>query len=114
MVVGPAKPEHVAGFRRVTGYAGPLFVDPSLRTFKTAGLVRGWARTCHPRAVLKGVRAMAQGFRQGTRKGDVIQQGGTFVLGPGDQVRYEWRDRFAGDSADLDEVVRALPTFPSP
>jgi len=36
--------------------------------------------------------------------------GGTFVLGPGDRVRYEWRDRYAGDGADLDAVVAAIPT----
>ena len=110
VVVGPAKPEHIAGFREATGYKGALFVDPALRAFKTAGLVHGWASTYHPLAVLKGMRAMAQGFRQGARQGDVVQQGGTFVLGPGDHVRYEWRDRYAGDNPDLDEVVEALPS----
>jgi hypothetical protein len=25
-------------------------------------------------------------------------------------VRYEWRDRYAGDNADLDEVVEAIPS----
>jgi hypothetical protein len=110
VVVGPAKPEHIAGFRQATGYAGPLFVDPSLRSFKTAGLIHGWASTYHPLAMVKGVQALAQGFRQGARQGDVAQQGGTFVLGPGDHVRYEWRDGFAGDNPDLDEVVEAVPS----
>jgi len=109
MVVGPAKPEHIPGFREATGYKGPLYVDPSLRAFRTAGLVHGWASTYHPMAMLKGVRAVAQGFRQGSRQGEVAQQGGLFVLGPGDRVRYEWRDRYAGDNADLDDVMEALP-----
>lgn len=113
VVVGPAKPDHIAGFREATGYKGALFVDPSCRAFRTAGLIRGWASTYHPLAVLKGVGALAQGFRQGPRQGDVVQQGGTFVLGPGDRVRFEWRDRFAGDNPDLDAVVAALPS-PSP
>jgi len=110
VVVGPAAPEHIAGFRAATGYAGSLFVDPSRRTFQTAGLVRGYVHVLHPLVVWKGVRAFAQGFRQGARQGDVMQQGGTFVLGPGDRVRYEWRDRFAGDHPDLDEVVEAIPS----
>jgi peroxiredoxin len=115
VVVGPAQPALIAGFREVTGYTGALFVDPTLRGFKTAGLVHGRAATYHPLALLKGVRAMAQGFRQGARQGDVLQQGGTFVLGPGNRVRYEWRDRYAGDTADLDEVVEAIPSpEPSP
>jgi len=114
VVVGPAKPEHIASFRQATGFAGAVFVDPSLRTFRTAGLAHGWAETFDPRAMLKGVQALAQGFRQGPRQGDVAQQGGAFVLGPGNRVRYEWRDRFAGDSADLDAAVTALPPATSP
>jgi hypothetical protein len=110
VVVGPAKPEHIAAFRQATGYGGALYVDPSLRAFRTAGLVHGWASTYHPLAVVRGVRAFAQGFRQGARQGDAAQQGGTFVLGPGDRLRYEWRDDFAGDNPDLDEMVEAIPT----
>ena len=110
VVVGPSKPEHIAAFRQATGYAGLLYVDPSLRAFRTAGLVHGWASTYHPRTVWKAVRALAQGFRQSGRQGDVVQQGGTFVLGPGDRLRYEWRDDFAGDNANLDKVVEAIPT----
>ena len=110
VVVAPSKSEHIAGFRESTGYKGALFVDPTLRAFKTAGLVRGRGSTYHPLAVLKGVWAVAQGFRQVGRQGDIVQQGGTFVLGPGDRVRYEWRDRYAGHHPDLDEVVEAIPS----
>ena len=109
MVVGPAAPQHIATFRETTGYAGLLFVDQGLRSFRTAGLVRGRARTYHPLAALRALWALARGFRQGARQGDVLQQGGTFVLGPGARVRYEWRDRYAGDHPDLDAVVDALP-----
>ena len=109
VVVAPAKPEHIAGFRASTSYRGALFVDPALRAFRTAGLVRGRASTYHPLALLRGIGAMAQGHRQVGRHGDIVQQGGTFVLGPGDRVRYEWRDRYAGHHPNLDEVVKALP-----
>ena len=74
---------------------------------RLAGLARGWAETFHARAVVKGVRAFARGFRQGARQGDPVQQGGTFVLGPGDAVHFEW-DRHAGDHADLSLVLAAL------
>jgi len=108
VVVGCGPPEHIAGFREATGYAGPLVTDPSLRTFQAAGLAYGWRRTFGPRTVLKGIRAFARGFRQGARRGDPFQQGGTFVLGPGDRVCFEWRDRFAGDHPALREVLAAL------
>jgi len=107
--VGPARPEHIAGFREATGYAGHLFVDPSLGAFRAAGLLRGWDRTLHPMSVWRGLGALAGGFRQGPPQGDVIQQGGTFVLGPGALVRFEWRDRFAGDHPELGRVLEALP-----
>ncbi len=108
VVVGPARPEHIADFRRATGYAGPLFADPSLRTYEAAGLAYGWGKTFHPRTLVKGLRAALQGFRQGARKGNSLAQGGTFVLGPGDRVRFEWRDRFAGDHPDIEDVLAAL------
>ena len=110
VVVGPSQPQHIAGFRAATGYAGRLFVDPPRRAFRTAGLLHGWAHTYHPLSMLKGMWAFARGFRQGARQGDVVQQGGTFVLGPGDHVRFEWRDRRAGDHPRLDDVVAALPS----
>ena len=110
VLVAPSKSEHIASFRESTGYKGALFVDPALRAFKTAGLVRGRASTYHPLAVLRGIGAMARGFRQVGRQGDIVQQGGTFVLGPGDRVRYEWRDRYAGHHPDPDAVVGALPS----
>ncbi len=108
VVVGPAQPEHIAGFREVTGYEGPLFVDPSLRAFKEAGLAHGLDKTLHPLTFIKGFQAFAGGFRQGMTRGDPVQLGGTFVLGPRSQVRFEWRDRFAGDHPQMRDVLAAL------
>lgn len=107
-MVGPAGPEHIASFREATGYDGPLLADPALHAFREAGLARGWDKTLHPRSFIKGVQAFAAGFRQGARRGDVVQQGGTFVLGPGERLRFAWRDRFAGDHPELRDVLGAL------
>ncbi len=114
VVVGPAQPEHLAGFRAVTGYDGALFVDPSLAAFRAAGLAHGWGRTFHPLSMIKGIQAFAGGFRQGMRQGNPTQQGGTFVLGPGRAVRWEWRDRFAGDHPELADVLAALDPAAAP
>jgi hypothetical protein len=108
VVVGCGEPGHIPGFRNATGYQGPLLADPSLRAFRAAGLAHGVTRTFHPRSVWKGIRAFARGFRQGGRRGNPVQQGGTFVLGPGDRVRFEWRDRFAGDHPEMRDVIAAL------
>jgi hypothetical protein len=109
VVVGCGQPGQIQGLRDATGYDGPVLTDPSLRVFRAAGLAHGWNRTIHPQSVWKGIRAFSRGFRQGPRRGDPVQQGGTFVLGPGDRTRFEWRDRFAGDHPEMDDVLAALP-----
>ena len=108
VVVGCGQPEHIAGFRAVTGYEGRLYTDPSLRGFTAAGLARGFSKTFHPLTIVKGVAALMSGFRQGARRGNPVQQGGTFVLGPGARVGFEWRDRFAGDHPVMSDVAAAL------
>ena len=108
VVVGSGAPEHIGPFRQATGYHGLLYTDPSLRTFETAGLAYGIRQTFHPLTLLRGIRAFKSGFRQGARRGHPLQQGGTFVLGPGEVVRFEWRDRFAGDHPDLREVLKTV------
>jgi peroxiredoxin len=40
----------------------------------------------------------------------VTQLGATFVLGPGDQVRYEHIDEHSADHAPLDDVLASLPS----
>ncbi len=106
--MGCGLPEHIPEFRKATGYEGSLLTDPTLGLFKAAELEYGWSRTFHPLTVIRGIRALANGFRQGARRGNPLQQGGTFVLGPGERVRFEWRDRFAGDHPEVDDVLAAL------
>ncbi len=112
VVLGPARPEHIAGFRAATGYDGALFVDPSLGSFREAGLAHGWAETFHPLAVVKGVRAFASGFRQGVAAGRSGTAGRHLRARTGDAVRFEWRDRHAGDHPDLRDVLAALDPPP--
>ena len=108
VVVGSGQPGDITGFRAATGYDGPLYTDPSVRAFAAAGLARGWLKTFHPRTIVKGFAAFTSGFRQGPRRGNPVQQGGTFVLGPGARVGFEWRDRFAGDHPVARDVAAAL------
>ena len=53
-------------------------------------------------------RARAAGFRVHRSGKRVTQLGATFVLGPGDQVRYAHIDEHSADHAPLEQVLDAL------
>lgn len=84
-------------------------VDPSLRTYDAAGLARGLRTILDPRGVARVLAATVRGFLPGAVRGSAVQQGGTFVVGPGDRVHFAWRDRFSGDHAAMGDVLAAIP-----
>jgi hypothetical protein len=85
-----------------------MYVDPTLAAYRAFKLKRGLFKTLGPTSFLKGVGAMKKGFRQGSPEGDLWQQGGLFVIGPGEHITFAHRDRFAGDNADLEQVLESL------
>ncbi|GMQ98975.1 MAG: hypothetical protein BMS9Abin17_1515 [Acidimicrobiia bacterium] len=66
------------------------------------------ASVLRPDALLKGARTLARGNRQHKTGRRPTQLGATLVLGPGDDLLYLDKESFAGDHADLDEVVGIL------
>ncbi len=61
-----------------------------------------------PDAWLAGARSLASGNRQHNTGPRPTQLGATLVMAPGDQLIYLDRESFAGDHADLDEVLALL------
>jgi len=61
-----------------------------------------------PRQIAAGTRALATGNIQHNAGRRPFQLGATLVIGPGDELRYEDFEEFAGDHADLDEVLGHL------
>ena len=58
-----------------------------------------------PDALLAGGRSLFGGHRQHKAGARPMQLGATLVVGPGDELLYLDRESFAGDHADLDEVL---------
>jgi peroxiredoxin len=108
VIVGSGKPFHARGFREDEGLSGPILLDEERVAYTAAHLKRGLSKTLGPRSLLAGVKSFRKGFRQKTTEGDPYQQGGVFVLGPENTVRYAHIDRFAGDHAPIDDVIAAL------
>ncbi len=67
------------------------------------------AQILGPRAMRSALKAYARGHRQKAKLGRrPTQLGATFVIGPGNVVRYEHLDDHVGDHAPLDEILAAL------
>ncbi len=88
-------------------FKGEMYVNPDLRAYRAFGLERGIWRTLGPASLIRGIQTMGKGFRQGRTDGDLWQQGGVFVMGPGEKMLFQHRNKSAGDHADLDAVLAA-------
>lgn len=61
-----------------------------------------------PSQVMAGARALLKGNTQHNAGRRPFQLGATLVIAPGDRLLYEDFEDFAGDHADLDEVLEAV------
>jgi peroxiredoxin len=108
VVVGNGSVEQARAFRAEQRLSFPLFTDPSLESYRQAELRHGLSSTLTPRAVLHGLAAFREGFRQTRTKGAAMQQGGVFVIGRDGRLLYQYVSREAGDHPHNRELLRAL------
>lgn len=108
IIVGNGRPEHAADFRDREGVESPLFVDPELRAYAAAGLKRSVMSSLSLRVVARGIRAFGEGRRQSATRGDPWQQGGVFVIRPGNVVDFAYVSGEAGDHPAPSDVIDAL------
>ncbi|MGH8874365.1 MAG: AhpC/TSA family protein [Acidimicrobiia bacterium] len=88
----------------------PVLLDDDGRAARLAGTGQmAVGDLLRPGAWNAGTRAWLHGHRQQRTGKRPLQLGATFVVGPGDRLRYAHRDRFAGDHAPPDQVLAALP-----
>lgn len=107
VAIGSGTPQQAQKFSDKFKFNGELYVNQDLSAYKAFHLERGFWLTLGPRSLWKGVGALMHGFYQGLSAGDLWQQGGVFVMGPGKQMVFGHHERFAGDHADLQEVIQA-------
>lgn len=108
VAIGVGKPHFIAGFRETTGYRGPIYVDPELKSYEAAGLHRGMWRNFTPLSLGLAVRALARGNMQGRTQGDPSQQGGAMVIAPGGKLLFAHASKVAGDNASPEVLLAAL------
>lgn len=108
VIVGNGRPEHAIDFRDSEHVESPLYVDPELQAYAAAGLKRGLRSSLSPGVVFRGVRAFVEGKRQGATMGDPWQQGGVFIIRPGNRVAFAYISQEAGDHPSAEAILSAL------
>ena len=108
VIVGNGRPEHAIDFRDSEHVESPLYVDPELHAYAAAGLKRGLRSSLSPSVVLRGLRAFGEGKRQGATLGDPWQQGGVFLIRPGNRVEFAYVSEEAGDHPAVAAILAAL------
>ena len=108
IIVGNGRPEHAIDFRESEHVGSPLYVDPELHAYAAAGLKRGLRTSLSIGVVLRGVRALREGKRQGATMGDPWQQGGVFIIRPGNRVDFSYISEEAGDHPSAEAIVAVL------
>lgn len=105
VAVGSGSPRSARKFVDDFQFTGDMYLNRNLKVYKAFDLERGIIKTLGLSSLVQGIRTMKKGFRQGRSAGDLWQQGGLFVLGPGDQLLFAHRDKFAGDHADFQQML---------
>jgi alkyl-hydroperoxide reductase/thiol specific antioxidant family protein len=108
IIVGNGQPQHAIDFRDTEHVESPLYVDPELQAYAAAGLKRGLRSSLSPGVILRGVRAFREGKRQSAPKGDAWQQGGVFVILPGNRVEFVYISEEAGDHPSAEAILSAF------
>lgn len=108
IIVGNGQPQHATDFRDTEHVESPLYVDPELRAYAAAGLKRGLRSSLSPGVFLRGVRAFREGKRQGATMGDPWQQGGVFIIRPGNRVEFSYISEEAGAHPSVEAIISAL------
>jgi len=110
VAVGTGSRRYAAAFVAEERIPFPVLVDDDADAARAATVRRvSFVRLLTDRRSWPGTRrARAAGFRVHRSGKRVTQLGATFVLGPGDQVRYEHIDEHSADHAPLEQVLDAL------
>ena len=106
-IIGNGAPHYVQGFRDKTGFDGPVYTDPSRKSYRALGMRRGLRTLARLQAVRRAIQVYRDGFRQTGVQGDAWQQGGVFVVDTAGHLVYAYRSEYGGDHPPMDEVIAA-------
>ena len=109
VAIGTGNAALARGFVEDYAIPYPVLLAEKGEAARAASVERvGFLRLFHPASYAGTRRAWNAGHRIGTGGKRVDQLGATFVVGPGDALRYAHHDAHTADHAPLEEVFAAL------
>lgn len=110
VIVGTGNSRYAAAFAEDEQIPFPVLVDDDAAAAQAASVKRvGFFKLLVDPSSREGSKkAWAAGHRWHKPGKRVTQLGATFVVGPGEKIRYEHVDEHSADHAPLEEVIAAL------
>ena len=108
VIVGNGQPKSAAGFKKRLNITTPLYVDPQMDAYRAAGLKRTKLGTIGPLVWVPALKAFITGHHEDGIQGDPYQQGGVFIIMPGDKVVYSHISKRASDRPSISKILNAL------
>jgi peroxiredoxin len=112
VAIGTGNQRYAAAFVDDEHVPFPVLVDDDATAAQAAAVPRvGFFRLLFNPASRPGTKRAREGGHRIHKAGKrVTQLGATFVVGPGEQVRYEHIDAHSADHAPVDDVLAVLRT----
>lgn len=111
VAIGTGNARYARKFVEEENIPFPVLVDDDAVAARAASVRRGSAwKILGPETYGASIRARRTGHKIHMPGKRTFQLGATFVVGPGDRVRYEHLDANTADHAPLDDVLRVFST----
>jgi len=110
VLIGNGSPHLIEGFIEhclLVDKPVEIVTDPSLASFRAAGLVRSWWATFGPKALWDGIRATGRGHINRWGEGDNLQQGGIVLVDGEGRVAWYYRNLSIGGYPPSVDIVDA-------
>ncbi|XP_051007087.1 peroxiredoxin-like 2C isoform X1 [Acomys russatus] len=121
IVIGQASYHHIEPFCKLTGYSHEIYVDPEREIYKRLGMKRGEEISSSGQSPHIKSSLLAGSLQSLWRavtgplfdfQGDPAQQGGTLILGPGNNIHFVHRDRNRLDHKPINSVLQLVGVQP--
>ncbi|XP_033738695.1 peroxiredoxin-like 2C [Pecten maximus] len=119
VAIGPAPFKFIKSFKEETGFNYPLYTDPERKVYKALNLqekmVHGDGKNnkhVKQNLFMGSLKSTWNALKVGEFEGNIKQQGGGFILGPGDVVHFAHIDANSLDHTPINDLLEKAGVAP--